>query len=160
MQPRLKKLLAGLGLMSAACVPGSDLPPPTFPVQHTETEWRQMLSPEQYRVLRGSGTELACSGALHDHHGQGTYHCVGCGNLLFRSPEKFESGTGWPSYFQPATPQSVGTRIDTSHGMVRTEVHCARCGGHLGHLFEDGPAPTGLRYCINSVVLEFRPDLP
>lgn len=128
-----------------------------FPVTLTEEEWRRRLTPEQFRILRGHGTELACSGDLHDFKGEGTYRCVGCQTPLFRSQDKFDSGTGWPSYFQPISPAALGTRVDTSWGMIRTEVHCATCGGHLGHLFEDGPAPTGLRYCINSVCLEFLP---
>lgn len=161
MRTRLVLVLALLALAGSAWFfvprPARSEDPPAFPVVKTDEEWRRLLTPEQYRVLRGAGTELACSGAYDKHHEPGTYHCAGCGNLLFRSEEKFDSGTGWPSYFQPAGPGSVGTRVDSSHMMVRTEVHCARCGGHLGHVFEDGPAPTGLRYCINSVALTFRP---
>ncbi len=143
--------------MSAACQPEAPRPTPNFPVAHSDEEWRRLLTPEQYRVLRGAGTELACSGEFYANHEAGDYRCAGCDNLLFRSTEKFDSGTGWPSYFQPATGDSVGTRTDTSHGMVRTEIHCARCGGHLGHVFQDGPAPTGLRYCVNSAAMVFRP---
>ena len=145
--------LPGCNSSGAPASPGE-----TFPVQHTDEEWRRLLTPEQYRILRGAGTELACSGAFYANHQAGTYSCAGCGNLLFRSAEKFDSGTGWPSYYQPATPQSVATRVDNSHGMVRTEVHCARCGGHLGHVFEDGPPPTGLRYCINSAAMVFKAE--
>lgn len=129
----------------------------TFPITRTDEEWRRLLTPEQYRVLRSAGTELSCSGAFWDNHEAGTYRCAGCGNPLFLSDHKFDSGTGWPSYYQPIRPDSVGTRLDTSHGMTRTEVHCARCGGHLGHIFEDGPRPTGLRYCINSAAMVFVP---
>ena len=125
----------------------------TNKVQKSDAEWRQTLTPEQYQVLRQKGTERAFSGA-YDHAKQaGTYRCAGCGKMLFRSQQKFNSGTGWPSFWAPAEPEAVETETDSSHGMVRTEVRCADCGGHLGHLFEDGPAPTGLRYCINSLAL-------
>ncbi len=160
MPRRVTLLLAGLFLMSAACQPEDARPTAGFPVTRSDEEWRRVLTPEQYRVLRGAGTERACSGEFHAHHQDGDYQCAGCGNLLFRSAHKFESGTGWPSYFQPANPDSLGTRPDRSHGMVRTEIHCSRCGGHLGHVFTDGPAPSGLRYCVNSAALVFRPDAP
>jgi peptide-methionine (R)-S-oxide reductase len=126
-------------------------------VQKTDAEWKQQLTPEQYRILRGHGTERAFTGAYHDTHQTGTYRCAGCGLELFSSESKYDSGTGWPSYFQPIHPRHVGTQSDNSLFMRRTEVHCARCGGHLGHVFEDGPAPTGLRYCINSASLAFEP---
>lgn len=163
MNARLALLLLALAALAAACsfrTASAEAPSPSFPVTHTDEEWRRILTPEQYRVLRSAGTELACSGRFHDSHEEGTYSCAGCGNPLFLSEHKFDSGTGWPSYFQPISPGSVGTRRDSSHGMVRTEVHCARCGGHLGHVFEDGPEPTGLRYCINSVALVFAPKKP
>jgi len=121
-----------------------------------ESEERR-LTPEQHRVLRGKGTERAFTGRYWDHHEPGTYLCAGCGAVLFRSEDKFDSGSGWPSYTRPALEGAVEREEDRSLGLARTEVHCARCGGHLGHVFPDGPAPTGLRYCINSASLDFRP---
>jgi len=123
------------------------------PLPATDAEWHEKLSPEQYRILRQQGTERAFTGAYWDHHGAGLYRCAGCGEPLFDAETKFDSGSGWPSFHSPVSEEQVETDTDTGHGMVRTEVHCRRCGGHLGHVFPDGPAPTGLRYCINSASL-------
>jgi peptide-methionine (R)-S-oxide reductase len=126
-------------------------------VEKTEEEWKQQLTPEQFQVLRRHGTERAFTGAYHDSHESGVYRCAGCGLELFSSETKYDSGTGWPSYYQPINAGHVGTKEDNSLFSRRTEVHCARCGGHLGHVFDDGPDPTGLRYCINSASLAFDP---
>ncbi len=128
-----------------------------FPVTRTDQEWKASLSPEQYQVLRQHGTERPGSCALLQEKRPGTFTCAGCGRPLFVATGKFESGTGWPSFFEPME-GAVGTTDDSSHFMVRTEVHCGGCGGHLGHVFPDGPPPTGLRYCINGVALDFEPQ--
>ncbi|MGD9785671.1 MAG: peptide-methionine (R)-S-oxide reductase MsrB [Hyphomicrobiaceae bacterium] len=129
----------------------------TFEVMKTDEEWRKILSPEQYRVLREHGTERARTSPLDKTYAPGKYTCAGCGQELYLSDHKFNSGTGWPSFYQPAADAAVGTSVDKSYFMTRTEVHCSRCGGHLGHIFDDGPAPTGKRHCINGVALKFVP---
>jgi peptide-methionine (R)-S-oxide reductase len=130
-----------------------------FPVEKSDDEWRRILTPEQYSVLRGHGTERPGSCALLTEHRAGTFTCAACGQRLFVADRKFESGTGWPSFFAPLE-GAIGTTEDRTFGMKRVEVHCNNCGGHLGHVFEDGPPPTGLRYCINGVALTFEPAAP
>ena len=125
-------------------------------VVKTEEEWKKVLTPDEFRILRKQGTEYAFTGEYWNNHDKGIYLCAACGNDLFSSDTKFESGTGWPSFWKPIAPENVETETDSSHMMVRNEVHCARCGGHLGHIFDDGPKPTGLRYCINSASLKFQ----
>jgi peptide-methionine (R)-S-oxide reductase len=127
-----------------------------FPIEKSDEEWRRILTPEQYSVLRGHGTERPGSCALLKEHRAGAFACAACGQRLFVADRKFESGTGWPSFFAPLE-GAIGTTEDRTFGMKRVEVHCSQCGGHLGHVFEDGPPPTGLRYCINGVALTFEP---
>ncbi len=158
-------VLLGGGLVAlrpgaAPSVAGTAAPPRSRPHGEwrdvTDDEWRELLTSEQYRVLRESGTESPFTSALLDEHRAGVFSCAGCDLGLFSSTTKFDSGTGWPSFWKPL-PNAVATRNDNSLGMVRTEVHCRRCGGHLGHLFDDGPKPTGLRYCMNGLSMEFKP---
>ena len=145
--------LLGGGLRGAAAAEtGAEV----FEVTHTDDEWRKLLKPNQYAVLRREGTERPFTSALNDEHRTGRFACAGCALDLFSSATKFESGTGWPSFWQPL-PNAVGERRDSTLGMARTEVHCRRCGGHLGHVFNDGPKPTGLRYCMNGLAMTFRP---
>lgn len=132
-------------------------PNKTFEVKKTEAEWQQTLTPEQFRVLRQHGTERAGTSPLDKNYAEGTYTCAGCGQPLFTSETKFNSGTGWPSFYAPLE-GAIDTSVDRSLFMTRVEVHCSRCGGHLGHVFKDGPKPTGLRYCMNGVSLDFKPQ--
>lgn len=150
-----------LAILVAACVfsrADADPPPRRFEVEKSPDEWKKLLSPAAFHVLREKGTERAFTGAYWNHHEAGVYRCAACGRELFRSDHKFDSGTGWPSYFQPIDEKAIAPATDTTFGMQRTEVMCGRCGSHLGHVFDDGPKPTGLRYCINSVSLVFSKD--
>lgn len=149
-------LAAGSVLPFASACSAKPAAKGTFPIVKSEAEWRRVLTPEQFYILREEGTERPFTSPLLKEHRKGTFVCAADGNALFASSTKFDSGTGWPSFWKPL-PKGVATSTDRSLGMSRTEVHCTQCGGHLGHVFDDGPAPTGLRYCINGDALKFRP---
>ncbi|EMO90900.1 methionine-R-sulfoxide reductase [Leptospira noguchii str. 2001034031] len=129
-----------------------------YEVNKSDEDWKKELTPEQYKILRQKGTEMAFTGALYKNHDKGTYVCAACGAVLFSSDTKYESGSGWPSFYQPVKEGAVDKQKDRSLGMERTEILCSKCGGHLGHVFNDGPRPTGLRYCINSASLKFQQE--
>ncbi len=152
----LALLGAGAAMPLAAACGAKATAKGSFPISKTDAEWRRLLTPKQFYILREEGTERPYTSALLKEHRKGTFVCAADGAALFASATKFDSGTGWPSFFRPIA-KGVGTSTDRSLGMTRTEVHCAQCGGHLGHVFDDGPAPTGLRYCINGDALKFRP---
>ena len=147
---------AGAAIPVLSACGGGDAQARGYPVSYSEAEWRQRLTPQQFRILREAGTERPFSSALNDEHRKGTFLCAADGNPLFSSATKFDSGTGWPSFWKPL-PGAVGMSTDFKLGYPRTEVHCARCGGHLGHVFDDGPKPTGKRYCMNGAAMTFRP---
>jgi peptide-methionine (R)-S-oxide reductase len=160
MQTRRRFLLTGTAAAAAFALSGrfraTAAPQETFEVVHTDDEWHRQLSPMQFDVLRREGTERPYTSLLNDEHRAGIFTCAGCRLALFSSSTKFDSHTGWPSFWAPME-HAVATRVDGSFGMTRTEVHCRRCGGHLGHVFDDGPKPTGLRYCMNGIAMNFTP---
>jgi peptide-methionine (R)-S-oxide reductase len=149
----------GVSVLASACIPAGAATSPAkehFEVEMTDDQWKAKLSPQAYAVLRHEGTETPFTSPLNNEHRKGTFTCAGCALALFASDTKFDSGTGWPSFWKPL-PNAVNQRLDNSLGMSRDEVHCRRCGGHLGHVFDDGPKPTGLRYCMNGVAMGFTP---
>jgi len=156
-------LAGGAGLMAwfarraQAAAPATSTAANNFPIAYSDAQWRTRLTPAQYAILRGHGTERPYSSALNNEHRRGTFVCAGCEAELFASSAKYDSRTGWPSFWMPISKDAVGESIDRSYGMVRTEIHCARCGGHLGHVFPDGPPPTGKRYCMNGDAMLFKP---
>ncbi len=151
-----RTFIAGCGALAVVAACGRPAEARTYAVTMTDSAWRKKLTAAQYRVLRQAATERPYSSALNDEHRSGTFVCAGCTQRLFASKTKFDSGTGWPSFYAPLA-GAVATKTDLSLGLPRTEVHCARCGGHLGHVFDDGPKPTGKRYCMNGVAMKFRP---
>ena len=153
----LAQSLSACGQVSSTSSKSAQKETPTFEVTKPDADWAKQLTPEQYQVLREKGTEIPFTGAFYEHKEKGTYSCAGCGNQLFSHHMKFESNCGWPSFDREIAGGKIIKQVDRSHGMVRTEILCAKCGGHLGHLFDDGPTTTGMRYCVNSLSLEFTP---
>lgn len=149
-------ILITTGMLQACAQNSTEMNEKQYPIQKSEAEWKQELSAEEYRILREKGTERAFTGKYWDHKDDGVYTCAACGTELFDSKTKYESGSGWPSYYAPVNKENVEEKLDKSLGMIRTEVLCGKCGGHLGHVFNDGPQPTGMRYCINSASLDFK----